>query len=87
MLYRKTLANSLGSLMKDLKKDKISELENILERMAICSAILSNGYRENLREELIGLEIALGYIIFDEKNYKQNRGLRGKSPTYTILDD
>ena len=84
MLYRKTFINSLK---KGLKKDKISELENLLERMGICSALLSEKYIKNLREELIGLEIALGYIIFDEKNYKQNRGLRGKSPTYIILDD
>ena len=84
MLYRK---NFINSLKNGLKKDRASELENILERMEICSALLSEKYIKNLREELIGLEIALGYIIFDEKNYKQNRGLRGKSPTYTILDD
>lgn len=84
MLYRKTFINSLK---KGLRKGKVSELDNILDRMGICSALLSKEYIEDLREELIGLEISLGHLIFDEKNYKQNRGLRGKSPTYTILDD
>ena len=84
MLYRKTFINSLK---RGLRKDKISELENLLERMRICSALLSNEYREDLREELIGLEINLGYLIFDEGNYKQSKGLGGKSPTYIILDD
>ena len=67
MLYRK---NFINSLKNGLKKDRASELENILERMRICSALLSEEYREDLREELIGLEIALGYLVFDEGNMK-----------------